>query len=160
MIYWVLVIVGGSLVLWFVVEYLRAGRTSGPTLTAAHMRHQVKDVDGTKAVWLEPETELHVVGESFYRDHLRALVKAGVGRNTVAWLVPEPDNPHDPNAVAVMVHKGKVGHLSRENAASWQPALLALMTAYDAPVACSADIRGKKNPGVFLRVPNDAPSHF
>jgi len=41
-------------------------------------------------------------------------------------MVPEHDNPHDPNAVGVWINWLKVGHLSRYDACECRPGLLAL----------------------------------
>jgi hypothetical protein len=124
------------------------------------MQHTVAVVEGVRAVWLAPECEMEVVGESFNTDHLGKLVAAGchnAGPSLVAWLVPEPDNAHDSNAVMVWLAGGRVGYLSRPAAKAWQGELLALMGYHNAQVACSAEIRGAERPGVWLRVPSDAP---
>ncbi len=42
----------------------------------------------------------------------------------VCYLVPEPWNPHDPNAVAVMVRSYQVGHLPAELAKRYHPRLI------------------------------------
>jgi hypothetical protein len=57
--------------------------------------------------------EVRVVGESYYQDALTAIV-GGKGPESVriptqATLVPEPDNPYDPNAVAVYIAAGRSG---------------------------------------------------
>lgn len=40
-------------------------------------------------------------------------------------LVPEPDNPADPHAVAAYVGRQQIGYLARENAEIFSPLLLA-----------------------------------
>ena len=68
-------------------------------------------------------TTLEVVGESYHQDHL--WQQAGghtperVRCEIVAELVPEPDNPHDRNAVQVLIRGGCIGHLSRDDAAAY-----------------------------------------
>lgn len=62
-----------------------------------------------------------VVGESYYQDALRATGRVcsagGEGRPAfTAALVPEPENPYDSNAIAVYSPRGKIGHLSRDDA--------------------------------------------
>jgi|SRR5215218_1557140 len=58
-----------------------------------------------------------VVGESFHMDELDRVTGGGVGeRELTAQLVRDPENPHDPNAVKVVVAGEEVGYLSRENA--------------------------------------------
>lgn len=69
-----------------------------------------------------PETDfLRVVGESHCQAELRRLRRrctAGPdGRPRFpAALVPEPDNPFDPHAVAVHSQTGRVGYLPRDQA--------------------------------------------
>jgi hypothetical protein len=125
------------------------------------MRHAISTVEGRRGVWLAPEVELEIVGESFNAEHIERLVdegKIGIRAQLVAWLTPEPDNAHDANAVMVWLCGGKVGHLGRAVAKAWQLALIELIHYYQAPVACLAEIRGFESFGVFLRVPHDAPA--
>lgn len=66
-----------------------------------------------------------VVGESHYQDALRATRKiCSIGPDSrptfSAVLLPEPDNPYDSSAIAVHSSQGKLGHLSRENAAKYR----------------------------------------
>ncbi|RZQ65893.1 DUF4236 domain-containing protein [Amycolatopsis suaedae] len=88
---------------------------------------------------LSAQGRVAVVGESHYQ---AALCRAARGTpagtdlaqhlRVVAALVPEPDNPHDPNAVRVVVvtggHGETVGHLPRGIARAYQRPLLALRT--------------------------------
>ena len=72
---------------------------------------------------------------------------------TTARLVPEPDNPHDPNAIAVHVDGRLVGYLGRDENRRWLDVI-----PQDAVVACEAMIAGRpgggtSNLGVFLRLP-------
>lgn len=75
-----------------------------------------------------------IVGESYHMDALRRIVQKaqaeGRAVSNVAhgWavLVPEPENPHDENAVAVTIDEKKVGHLSRDDAEGCQQELLDL----------------------------------
>lgn len=124
------------------------------------MQHSITVVEGIRAVWLASHVEMQVVGESFNRSHLETLVASGrgdIGPVLVAWLVPETQNPHDPNAVMVWLGGGRVGYLARHAAKAWHQELLALMSEHQAHVACLAEIRGSEHPGVWLRVPSDAP---
>jgi len=62
--------------------------------------------------------DFDVVGESFQRDHLVALLKKnkviGVGQfQTQAMLELEPTNDFDPNAVKVMVDGLQVGYVPK-----------------------------------------------
>jgi very-short-patch-repair endonuclease len=101
---------------------------------------------------------VEVVGESFYLDALRQIVRRdsagsdGRIRKTVqASLVPEPENPYDANAVAVYVSGLKVAHLSRAEAQRYQKAIQALPhgeVVTDARIIGSRDLLG-----VFLELP-------
>lgn len=90
---------------------------------------------------LEGGTRLEVVGESHYRDNFDRIAEAyqAPGPDTsfgvIATLEPEPNNPHDPNAVAVKVLGLKVGHLPANTAAQYQPAIIRLATKHRAPIA-------------------------
>jgi hypothetical protein len=71
---------------------------------------------------------LAVVGESHYQMTLRRL--AGNRRERQqevifrAWLLPDPQNPYDTNAVVVALDDGqRVGHLDRKYAVEFQPEL-------------------------------------
>ena len=65
----------------------------------------------------EHEYRFDIVGESFYKDHVEALVRAGWkwvqhdnGWDKIGvqcWLVPDPTNPHDANAVGVWAGHSK-----------------------------------------------------
>jgi len=70
---------------------------------------------------------LDVVGESFHQEELRALYNQVQDSWLSGFLMPEPLNPHDPNAISVMIiapdedseHKFGViqaGHLKKEQA--------------------------------------------
>jgi hypothetical protein len=70
---------------------------------------------------------LEVVGEQHYQDALLRLVgghsRTGHREEFEALLCAEPDNPHDPNAVAVIIRKAKVGYLPAEKAAVYRSKL-------------------------------------
>jgi hypothetical protein len=61
-----------------------------------------------------------VVGESHYQRHLRKLVgprrAEGVQAKFIAFLVPEPDNQFDENAVMVLIDGDQVGYLMADDA--------------------------------------------
>ena len=94
-----------------------------------------------------------VVGESFYQDALQALnatFPKRSARGFVARLQPEPDNPHDSNAVAVLGPSGeKLGHLPRDIANRCHKEI-----ANAGGVKCTAEliggIQGKPSIGVML----------
>lgn len=73
-------------------------------MTPTHTSHQTK-----------------VVGVSFQSGYPKTFHKWAAlpkGRLPSCKLKREPDNPHDPNAVAVVVGRVRVGHLPRD-VASW-----------------------------------------
>jgi hypothetical protein len=102
-------------------------------------------------ILLEGDELIRVVGTSHYQDALLELAPREadeeVRRDAVATLVPEPGNPHDPNAIAVQIDGRLVGYLSRDENTRWRGI---------APVSCEAMIAGKAGTqglGVFLRLP-------
>jgi len=103
---------GFGAALWVLARAFGMGRTR-PAARAAAV-HQLEG-DG--------DFETEVVGESYYQDALAEIAgpktQAGVDLDVKARLVPEPDNPHDANAVAVYIQGRKVGHLPRDMAAEW-----------------------------------------
>jgi len=120
------------------------------------------------AILLEPEHYeiVAAVGESHHQPELRDICGSArweeVRYRTTAVLVPEPENPHDPMAVAVVAgaeDRGRpVGHLSRGDAADYYPAVVAAARA-DRLIACHALICGRgpgsetMNVGIFLHLP-------
>jgi HIRAN domain len=97
------------------------------------------------AVMLSGGLEVGVVGESHYQDALTAIVcgkrPESVPIPTQATLVLEPDNPYDPNAVAVYIAGRKVGHLPRPAAQAFAPVGRRLADQQQVG-ACSASITG------------------
>ena len=76
---------------------------------------------------------LDVVGESFYKENLQDLFKENKDGWMYGFLMPEPLNPHDQNAVSVLViaddEDGKlgavqVGYLGREQAKKTQAKII------------------------------------
>jgi len=79
-----------------------------------------------------------VVGESHHADELDRVTGGGVGTHErTANLVREPSNPHDANAIAVVVDDLPVGYLSRENAERFAKGL----DAVGGRATCGAVIR-------------------
>jgi hypothetical protein len=89
--------------------------------------------------------EVGVVGESHHQDALTAIVGGkrpeSVRISTQAMLIPEPNNPYDPNAVAVYIDGWKVGHLPRPAAQALAPVGQRLAEQQRVGV-CSATITG------------------
>jgi hypothetical protein len=100
-----------------------------------------------------------VVGTSHYQETLVGVTgrqsDEEVRHDVVATLVPEPDNPHDPQAIAVHVDRRLVGYLSREENARWQDVVKSL-AAHDHVAAAEGRIAGRGGTnvlGVFLFLP-------
>lgn len=92
---------------------------------------------------------MDVVGESFHQEALQAIL-LNEGREVVAQLIPEPDNPKDSNAIRVVIGGRDVGHLRRDVAKSY----IVYLAARRSPVACTATLTGaapgKPSIGVVL----------
>jgi hypothetical protein len=103
---------------------------------------------------LEGDELIRVVGTSHYQDALLELAprKADeeVRAEKIAALVPEPDNPHDPGAIAVRIDDRLVGYLSRDENRRWQAVVAGDVVAAEAMIAGRAGTTGL---GVFLRLP-------
>ena len=104
---------------------------------------------------------MNVAGESHYQDALRKMIgptKGDVAVDTEALLIPEPSNPHDPNAVMVQIDGQLVGYLPRDEAVAYGPTLKQLGERGRTGL-CEARIAGRaesgtSNLGVFLRLPD------
>ncbi len=72
----------------------------------------------------ESRTNFEIVGESHYQNNLSRIAgpktEAGKKYDTIALLVPETNNPHDPNAVGITIGGVQVGHLAREHAVEYR----------------------------------------
>jgi len=97
---------------------------------------------GVEPFELHGTDELQVAWETFHADAiLAAQLSASPHGPMTAVLVPEPDNPRDPNAVAVYLQHEHVGFLPREVARRMQPTLLAFAAANGGrPVSCAAHV--------------------
>lgn len=108
-------------------------RTPAPAATVAAYLHGGDD-------------DLEVVGEASYQDALWALCAGTQGdrirSKIIAVLVPEPDNPHDPNAISVQIDGNRVGYLSREMASHYLPGLQRAMATCGGYVALGGVIVG------------------
>jgi hypothetical protein len=98
--------------------------------------------------------EIEVVGESRYFDKLRAIAgsceKHEVEVVKTAYLVPEPRNQNDPNAIRVDIDEKAVGYLPRTVAASLAPVLRsAKLVGVQAQARISA-FKGADNYSVWL----------
>lgn len=89
---------------------------------------------------------LAVVGESHYQDAIWRDIggQAGVKvqAESIAYLVPEPENPHDRHAVAVLLRSGKAGYLARDDAREIGPGLRALISRHRTHIGLRCSIIG------------------
>jgi hypothetical protein len=111
---------------------------------------------------IEGDDLVNVVGTSHYQQALAEITgRKGdeeIRFETQATLVPEPDNEHDPNAIAVHVSGRLVGYLSRDENPRWQEVVKRLtehghVAAAEAMIAGRGPGGGTPNLGVFLRLP-------
>ena len=98
---------------------------------------------------------MRVVGVSHYQPALREIsgrtADEEVRVEKIAVFVPEPDNPHDANAIAVHIDGQLVGYLSRDENRRW-----ADVVNGPHPIGAEAMIAGRDGVdvmGVFLRLP-------
>lgn len=98
--------------------------------------------------------EIEVVGESHYHAQLRSLAgpndRDDVEVVKTAYLVPEPRNQNDPNAVRVDVDGKPVGHLPRNVAAELAPILKRAKLAGVQVQAQISAFKGADNYNVWL----------
>ncbi|MFN6952089.1 MAG: hypothetical protein ACK4NE_05805 [Albidovulum sp.] len=89
--------------------------------------------------------EQDVVGEASYQRELGAIAGPkspdGVEVKRTAYLICEDANPHDKNAVAVMIDGRKVAYLSRQDAVEYRKSLAKLDPSLP-NAACRAKIVG------------------
>jgi hypothetical protein len=99
---------------------------------------------------------VNVAGESHYQDALRAIADGADGEVRLereATLVPEPDNPHDANAVKVLIGGRLVGYLPRAKAVLYG-GLVREVAERGREARCEAMVAGRGGTlGVFLRLP-------
>lgn len=87
-------------------------------------------------------TNFDVVGEQYRLDEIRALFPATLGPSDreivgTASLVRDPTNPHDPNAVKVVMNGRHLGFLPKDAARSYSPVIAALNAAgFTAVTSC------------------------
>jgi hypothetical protein len=112
-----------------------------PEVVAGTSTHIVK----ARAMIFDRSTNVvDVVGESFRQAALE-LIAGGVGPSGpnkvdhLAGLLPEPDNPIDPQAVSVQIDARPVGYLSREDARAYRPVIDRLLRL-GLFVACPASL--------------------
>jgi hypothetical protein len=102
-----------------------------------------------ETITMEPKHDdawLDIVGEGSYQSALESLAggKTPDGpRQTshVATLFPEPENPHDANAIAVKIEGSCVGYFSREDAILYRPPVRSA-ASMGRMIACRARLIG------------------
>ena len=133
-----------------------------PSDTASYRdtRRQRASASSTKEdlAILAGNNEMKIAGVMFYQKALES-VSGGRTENSheldmLAKLRPDPYNLHDQNAVAVVIHGHKVGHLPRESAALLHSPIVELGASLKKSVGCRAKIiggwdRGGKDIGNF-----------
>lgn len=105
-------------------EHLLAGLTPSPT----------------HAIVIAHGTDQPVKGTSFHQQALLAVLGQRVGWRGNAALVPEPDNPYDPHAVAVWAEGHRIGYVAKERAALLQKEIADRLSRVGAVVATSASV--------------------
>jgi hypothetical protein len=98
--------------------------------------------------WEERYGYLGAVGESQYQQALKRIARTG--RVCWATLQPEPDNPFDVNAVAVLIRGETVGYLARTDARKYHRRLRALIESMQVPAKLIGGTWGKPHFGVLL----------
>jgi hypothetical protein len=92
------------------------------------------------------DEDLEIVGEASYQAALWAICGGTTGdrirHGVVAVLVPEPQNPHDPNAISVQIDGRLIGYFARDVAVRYGPGLQALMAKCAGHVALRGVIVG------------------
>lgn len=125
----------------------RAASTKSTELDA-YLLNGVLKKDGT------PRFPVEVKGESQYQAALHRVAGRPsdyVQVQKLAALVPEPNNPHDENAVRVVIEGHLVGYLAAEDAEDYEEVLQTLAGRRQVG-ACQAMIYGggEKSFGVWL----------
>jgi len=132
------------------IEYLNAGRSADswaslqpevPASMGSETAGTSFDLPGADRTFPVP-----IVGESYRQATLKALAgdrrRAGEEVFFTAALIPEPSNPHDPNAVKVHIHGGgHVGYLGKDIAADYK-AITEILVAAKAIGLCQAKLIG------------------
>lgn len=87
-----------------------------------------------------------VVGESHYQQNLMkicgARTESGIDFNTMAQLILESSNPHDNQAVMVLINSLHVGYLDRSAARSFRAAIVRAGYGSHTKFQCNAVIKG------------------
>lgn len=86
-----------------------------------------KGIPATVRIVQEGSCDFDVVGESSYQRELAQIAGPAPDEGhefpVTVWLICQDNNPHDRNAVAVVVQEKTVGYLSREDAKEYRESL-------------------------------------
>ena len=94
---------------------------------------------------------VEVVGESNYGDAYVALVgDRQLPIDTFATLTPEPNNPYDAQAVAVVIGGHKCGHLARGDARGFRAQIDRTIRTHGSAVVLAQIVGGPGRYGVYL----------
>jgi hypothetical protein len=93
-----------------------------------------------------------VIGTTHYQEALKRLLAAAPGRHFTVRLVPVPEDPYDPHAIAVHDATGAtLAYLPAEDAPSYGR-VLAELDARGVDLVCPAKLVGGKSEGSTLDV--------
>jgi len=163
-----------------IMQLVKTGKWKGGNQLSISFNDDLLDeIDGSvqshqataRVMYSDDMQFLDVVGESFHQDELRALYNQVQDSWLSGFLMPEPLNPHDPNAVSVMIitesadenDGGKfeviqAGHLKKEQAKKVSKKLISLCEndAY-IPILCklSGGSLDKPSLGLIARAKTD-----
>jgi hypothetical protein len=163
-----------------IMQLVKTGKWKGGSQLSISFNDDLLDeIDGSvqshqataRVMYADDMQFLDVVGESFHQDELKALYNQVQDSWLSGFLMPEPLNPHDSNAVSVMIitestdksDAGKfeviqAGHLKKEQAKKVSKKLISLCEndAY-IPILCklSGGSLDKPNLGLIARAKTD-----
>jgi hypothetical protein len=108
-----------------------------------------------RVTWIPGTYEIPIAGLEYHDQAVQRTISAiRAGGQTDAVLFPEPDNPHDPNAIAVYTIAGQIGYVPRRIAAVVRPALVSMSARHGGRLAgCPAvvSVAGEK-PRIVLMI--------
>jgi hypothetical protein len=163
-----------------IMQLVKTGKWKGGNQLSISFNDDLLDeIDGSikshqataRVMYSDDMQFLDVVGESFHQDELRALYNQVQESWLSGFLMPEPLNPHDSNAISVMIiaesvdetDSGKfeviqAGHLKKEQAKKVSKKLISLCEndAY-IPILCklSGGSLDKPSLGLIARAKTD-----
>jgi hypothetical protein len=163
-----------------IMQLVKTGKWKGGNKLSISFNDDLLDeIDGSvqshqataRVMYADDMQFLDVVGESFHQDELKALYNQVQDSWLSGFLMPEPLNPHDSNAVSVMIitestdksDAGKfeviqAGHLKKEQAKKVSKKLISLCEndAY-IPILCklSGGSLDKPSLGLIARAKTD-----